>query len=193
MPVEAPLLARALDTAVRAHEGQRRQGGKVPYATHLMRVVGRVHAWGLTDDAEVLAAAALHDVVEDTDLTLEDVQDEFGDRVADLVDRLTHEQGLKPRERTRVILDQLAEAPLEAVLIKAADRLDNILDMPWRAKSRLGFLGEAEEIADLAERRLSEAPAGPVRDALEHALPEYREAIEAQRALAERDLATGRR
>lgn len=188
--VDAPLLSRALELAITAHEGQRRKGGRVPYAVHPMRVVGRVHAWGVTDE-EVLAAAALHDAVEDTPVRRDQIELEFGARVAGLVDALTHPNDLAPRERTRFILDALERAPLEALVVKLADRLDNVLDMPgWRASSRLGYLGESADVARLARRRLSEDQNGSqvAREALERALPEYETAVERARQKAQRDL-----
>ena len=173
-----------------AHRGQWRKGARVPYAVHPLRVVGRVQAWGL-DDPEVLAAAALHDVVEDTKVTLDEVRRGFGPRVAALVDALTHPHGLAPRDRTAVILARLREAPLEALVVKLADRLDNVLDMPgWRASSRLGYLGEAEEIGALARARLAqEGGDARARAALERALPEYDAVVARLRGQVEDDLA----
>lgn len=191
--IHAPLLSRALELAVLAHEGQHRKGGNVPYAVHPLRVVGRVHEWGVTD-AEVLAAAALHDIVEDTPVRLEQVERDFGRRVAALVDALTHPNDLAPRERTRFILAALEHAPLEALVVKLADRLDNVLDMPgWRASSRLGYLGEADAVGQLARRRVQEGGGdGMARAAVQRALPEYDAAVERARQEAQRDLETER-
>lgn len=192
--VDMPLLARALDVAARAHHGQHRKGGRVPYVTHPLRVMARVRAWGVEDE-ETLAAAALHDVVEDTDVTPADLEADFGPRVARLVDRLTHAQGLKPDERTRVILESLADAPLEALVIKLADRLDNASEMVgWRASSRRGYLGEAEEFARLARDRLDAGDGHPsMRAVLQRALDEYEPAIADKMREAERDVEEARR
>lgn len=193
--MQAPLLARALALAVTAHAGQSRKGGRVPYATHPLRVVGRVHAWGVADE-EILAAAALHDVLEDTDVTEEDLARETTPRVLDLVRALTHPPGLAPRKRTEAILGALARAPLEAVLVKLADRLDNVQEMPgWRASSRVGYLGESQEVARLAEARLVARDGDEAtRAALGRALAEYEPIVGDLRRAAERDLALeGRR
>lgn len=76
-------LEKAMIFAVQAHEGAYRKTGNVPFILHPMEVV--CVASTLTDDLDVLAACVLHDVVEDTDVTIEEVTENFGDRVGYLV------------------------------------------------------------------------------------------------------------
>lgn len=84
------LLEKAVAFAVRAHEGQVRKKSGTPYILHPMEAA--TIAATLTDDREVLAAVMLHDTVEDTDTTLDDIRREFGDRVARLVQGETEKE-----------------------------------------------------------------------------------------------------
>ena len=77
------LLEKSVAFALRAHEGQVRKKSGIPYILHPMEAA--TIASTLTDDREVLAAVMLHDTVEDTDTTLDEIRREFGDRVAQLV------------------------------------------------------------------------------------------------------------
>ena len=81
--LDTQLLDRAIIFAVRAHAGTERRGKGFPYIVHPMEAVEIVAT--MTADQELLAAAALHDTVEDTDITIEQIRAEFGDRVASLV------------------------------------------------------------------------------------------------------------
>ena len=82
--MDTSLLDRAIRFAVEAHSGVERRGKGFPYIVHPMEAMAIVAT--MTPDQEVLAAAALHDVVEDTEVTLDEIRSRFGDRVAQLVD-----------------------------------------------------------------------------------------------------------
>ncbi|MBR1869579.1 MAG: bifunctional (p)ppGpp synthetase/guanosine-3',5'-bis(diphosphate) 3'-pyrophosphohydrolase, partial [Bacteroidales bacterium] len=82
-PLDTALLDRAIIFAVKAHAGTERRGKGFPYIVHPMEAVEIVST--ITPDQELLAAAALHDTVEDTDVTVEELRAEFGDRIASLV------------------------------------------------------------------------------------------------------------
>ena len=82
-PVDTALLDRAIIFAVRAHAGTERRGKGFPYIVHPMEAVSI--AATITSDQEILAAAALHDTVEDTDVTVDQIRSEFGERIASLV------------------------------------------------------------------------------------------------------------
>lgn len=77
------VLDHAIAFATKAHEGQFRKGTQIPYILHPMEAAAIVGT--MTTDDEIIAGAALHDVVEDTDTTLEDVVRLFGERVGSLV------------------------------------------------------------------------------------------------------------
>ena len=81
--INTTLLDRAIVFAVKAHEGTERRGKGFPYIVHPMEAMEIVAS--ITPDQELLAAAALHDTVEDTDTTIEEIRENFGKRVALLV------------------------------------------------------------------------------------------------------------
>ncbi len=118
---------RAIQFAAEAHAGQRRAGG-LPYITHPLRVMETV---SLVEHTEaMLVAAVLHDVVEDCDVTLDQVEAEFGIVVASLVEELTDEDiSGNRRERLGAHNARLAEASPEAQTIKLADIIDNVRDI----------------------------------------------------------------
>lgn len=129
-PLNTELLDRAIVFAVRAHAGTERRSKGFPYIVHPLEAVGIVAT--MTSDQELLAAAALHDVVEDTDITLEQIRDEFGERIAALVAAETDE--LYPevhdveswRKRKQAAIDRLASASLDAKMVALGDKLSNM-------------------------------------------------------------------
>jgi (p)ppGpp synthase/HD superfamily hydrolase len=125
------LILKAAALAVRAHEGQRRKYNNRPYVTHPARVAGRV---GLLPDVteEMVAAAYLHDVLEDTMVTREEIERETSPQVGYYVDWMTNKsKGLSlPRaERKAMDRKRLAEAPPQVKQIKLLDRIDNLTEM----------------------------------------------------------------
>ncbi|WP_219823240.1 HD domain-containing protein [Nocardia nova] len=145
-----PRLSCALQFAERAHGPQRRPAGE-PYVEHLREVISvLVDGLGITD-ADLLVAAALHDVVEDTDTTIDQIREEFGDSVAALVGWVTK----GPKEDKRAYLARLADAPSDVVLLKLADRLSNVqrLDTHPRPEKRARYYAETVQwIVPLARR-----------------------------------------
>lgn len=124
----ARLVERAQLFATRAHEriGQRRKYTGEPYITHPAAVAALVASVAHTP--QMLAAAWLHDTVEDTDVSLEDIEREFGCEVAQLVSWLTaHSRSHDGNRATRKRIDRavLALAPADAQTVKLADIIDN--------------------------------------------------------------------
>ncbi|HXF57767.1 MAG TPA: bifunctional (p)ppGpp synthetase/guanosine-3',5'-bis(diphosphate) 3'-pyrophosphohydrolase [Actinomycetota bacterium] len=150
-------LRRAFEFAAAAHAGQKRLSGE-DFIEHPVAVATILADLGM--DLTTLQAALLHDVVEDTPLTLEDVRREFGDRVADLVDGLTKLDRIKFRSReqeqaenVRKMLIAMAR-DIRVLLIKLADRLHNMrtLDVFPREKQREKATETLEIYAPLAHR-----------------------------------------
>ena len=126
------LVDRARVYATEAHQriNHRRKYNNEPYHVHLSAVARLVAT--VTDDDEMLAAAWLHDTVEDTQATLEDIEAEFGVQVAELVEELTDVS--KPGDGNRVRRKQidrmhLAQASQRAKTVKLADLIDNCKDI----------------------------------------------------------------
>jgi GTP pyrophosphokinase len=121
-------VAEAVTFALRFHGDQQRPTG-APYVEHLLEALEvLVHGAGVTDP-DVLRAAVLHDVVEDTPCTIAGVRAAFGDRVADLVGWVTIpevEAGADKKAVKEAYLERLADAPDDAILVKLADRASNV-------------------------------------------------------------------
>jgi (p)ppGpp synthase/HD superfamily hydrolase len=122
----SPLVRTALEQARADHAGQIRNGaGGMPYVEHPVAVAALLDEHGYRD--EVLAAALLHDVVEDSETTLEELREKFGEEVAGLVGALTDDQSIESyRERKAEHRERLAVARDEALAIYAADKLTNV-------------------------------------------------------------------
>jgi (p)ppGpp synthase/HD superfamily hydrolase len=121
-----PLLKRALDRAAMWHRDQRRKypGADVPYVSHVAGVVAILARHGFDD--EVLAAGALHDVIEDCGVTYEELSRVFGGRVADLVRAVSEEDKSLPwEERKKRYLERFARERWDAQAIGIADKIDN--------------------------------------------------------------------
>ena len=122
------LIADAYAFAAILHADQRIKADRpAPYVIHLCRVAALTAEE--TSDPETIAAAVLHDSVEDTPTSLNEIADRFGPRVAELVDWLTDDpqiEDLPTDLRKARQAEKIAEAPEAAKLIKAADQLDNI-------------------------------------------------------------------
>ena len=81
--LDTELVDRAIIYATYGHKNTRRKGNNIPYILHPLEAMGIVAS--ITDDQELIAAAALHDLIEDTDITYDDIKNEFGKRIADIV------------------------------------------------------------------------------------------------------------
>ena len=128
--MDTDLLDRAIIFAVKAHHNSERRGKGFPYIVHPMEAVEIVAT--ITSDQELLAAAALHDTVEDTDVTLEDIRHEFGDHVASIVEAESDKniEGVSETdtwmERKQAAIDRLRQAPLDAKIVAMGDKLSNM-------------------------------------------------------------------
>lgn len=122
----SPLVRAALEKARDAHAGQVRNGsGGMPYVEHPITVAARLDEHGYGEEA--IAAALLHDVVEDSDTTLEEVRELFGDEVAGMVGALTDDESIESyRERKAEHRERVAAASSDAHAIYGADKLTNV-------------------------------------------------------------------
>jgi GTP pyrophosphokinase len=121
-PETADLVARAVGFAREAHGDQRRATG-VPYLEHLLETLEVLMCGALVTSPDVLAAGALHDVIEDTARTEMDICQDFGPRVAELVGWVSKPADGQAKES---YLTGLKNAPRDAILVKLADRASNV-------------------------------------------------------------------
>lgn len=141
------IVSEALVFATQHHQHQHRKGTKIPYMAHLLNVCKLVAENNCSD--EVLAAALLHDIVEDTDVTIEQVEEKFGRQVAEIVRGATELDKLEKKaiekesswqqrkEHTIHFLQH--EATTDQLLVSGADKLDNLRSIGYD----YGRIGEA--------------------------------------------------
>ncbi|MFW9848856.1 MAG: HD domain-containing protein [Candidatus Thorarchaeota archaeon] len=151
---ELERLSQGFIYAIAEHEGSFRSDG-VPYVSHPIRVA--LHALSLGMTTEAVIAAVLHDVVEDTDISIRDVEEEFDHDIADIVAALTKPAHGTPN-RNQIYESQLLNGPEEARMIKLLDIQDNLSDVE-------DFL---EPEAAAAYRKSREALAQVLRASLPH-------------------------
>ena len=129
-PLNTAVLDRAIIFATKAHSGTERRGKGYPYIVHPLEAVEIVAT--MTKDQELLAAAALHDTVEDTNVTVDQIRAEFGERVAALVASESDEMpaGVSEEEswhaRKQAAIDRLANASRDAKMVALGDKLSNM-------------------------------------------------------------------
>jgi guanosine-3',5'-bis(diphosphate) 3'-pyrophosphohydrolase len=155
--IDIPLVRKAYEFSAKAHSGQYRVSRK-PYLEHCLEVAFILAQQHL--DSATIAAGLLHDVVEDTDVTIQQIKDEFGDEIADLVDGVTKigELEFKSLEEEQVeyfrkMLLSMAK-DIRVIIIKLADRLHNMrtLDSLNKAKQKRIAQETREVYAPLAHR-----------------------------------------
>ncbi|HSI73859.1 MAG TPA: HD domain-containing protein [Fimbriimonas sp.] len=123
-------LDRAIRFALEAHEGKYRKGEvPLPYVVHPMDVLFKVRHLGGISDEDALAAAALHDVIEDAHVSAELLEDQFGPKVARLVQQLTRRFDKRADRYSAMLLQDIAAMDAEAQVIKLCDRLANLWEM----------------------------------------------------------------
>jgi (p)ppGpp synthase/HD superfamily hydrolase len=114
--------------AADAHKGQLRKGTAIPYITHPLAVAENLARF-YPDATDLIVAGVLHDVVEDTDISIEEIEARFGAGVARLVAGATKVNGDSWRQTRQMQIDKLREAELDMVRLKAADAQHNAESM----------------------------------------------------------------
>ncbi|MCH8821934.1 MAG: bifunctional (p)ppGpp synthetase/guanosine-3',5'-bis(diphosphate) 3'-pyrophosphohydrolase [Planctomycetes bacterium] len=147
---DTSLWQEACAFAARAHLHQLRRDGKTPYFSHCVRVALTVALKFDCTDEKILAAALLHDVIEDTTVDYDEVLHHFGKEIADIVAALSKDMRMIESKREPAYDAQLAAGPWEARLIKLADVFDNITDADTE-KAQQMLVGKAHRALKLAE------------------------------------------
>jgi len=169
------IILKAAALAARAHAGIPRKITKFPYIYHPARVAGRVGILpGATE--EMVAAAYLHDVLEDTTVTREEIEEATNAQVGFYVDCMTNKSkgtGLPRAERKALDRRHLSEIPAEVKLIKIIDRIDNLMEMVGATNDfkRL-YAEESLLLADVLGN-------GPLIDELRRIAQEMKESVSA--------------
>ncbi len=149
------LITRAFAFAARRHVDQRRKGERAePYVNHLAEVAELVAEASGGEDPVLVAAAILHDVVEDTPTSLEEVARRFGPQVAELVAEVTDDTALPSAERKRRQLARAPELSSRARRIKIADKISNLRALRtspprgWDEARKAAYLSWSRAVVD---------------------------------------------
>jgi len=152
MKSELALLLKALAFAAHKHRDQRRKDPAAsPYINHPIALADVLVNEGGVTDVEVLCAALLHDTVEDTDTTHEELANAFGSRIARIVAEVTDDKTLPKAERKRLQVEHAARLSQEAKLVKLADKICNLRDVAERPPAAWD-LARRREYFDWAKR-----------------------------------------
>jgi guanosine-3',5'-bis(diphosphate) 3'-pyrophosphohydrolase len=146
-------LLMALAFAAEKHRHQRRKDAAAsPYINHPIAVATALAVEGGVTDELVLLAACLHDTVEDTQTTFEELEETFGMEVSDLVRNVTDDKSLEKRVRKQLQIEHAAKSSDQTKQIKIADKLCNVRDMTtsppkdWPLKRRTEYLYWSQEV-----------------------------------------------
>ena len=147
------LILKAAHFAAQKHKDQRRKDKEVsPYINHPISVAKIISEIGNIEDPEVLAAALLHDTIEDTETTVDELIDNFGERVCSLVQEVTDDKNLPKMERKQRQIEHAKEISEGAALIKLGDKISNVTDITntpptdWDSNRRLEYFEWAEKV-----------------------------------------------
>ena len=146
--------------AKECHRGQFRKGSPRPYINHCTEVARILNKFGYSE--EIIVAGLLHDTVEDTEVTLEDLRIGFGERVSNIVKYVTEDKSpdLSWEKRKVMYIKNLTDAPEPSVVVSAADKLHNVTEMlqAWLTVGDAVFLrfSEGKEKQKWFHRSLTE-------------------------------------
>ena len=150
-----PLILKALEFAALKHRDQRRKDALAsPYINHPIALANVLTREGGVSDPVVLAAALLHDTVEDTQTTPAELRERFGDRIAGIVEEVTDDKNLPKTERKRLQVERAAHISREAKLVKLADKICNVRDVAnhppakWDLTRRREYFEWAKAVVD---------------------------------------------
>jgi guanosine-3',5'-bis(diphosphate) 3'-pyrophosphohydrolase len=148
-------ILRAASFAAHKHRNQRRKDAVAsPYINHPLALARVLSEEGGITDAATICAALLHDTVEDTETTPEEIEREFGAEVRSIVDEVTDDKALPKVDRKRLQIEHAAEASAKAKLVKLADKICNLRDMAtsppagWPDQRRREYFDWAKAVID---------------------------------------------
>lgn len=130
--------------AKKKHSGMTKKDGTTPYSKHLQDVMNRLKSLGVVNQ-ELLCAGWLHDTIEDTDTSFDDLFERFGSRVAVLVSSLSKDMTLPRKQREQAYIKQLKEASDDVKMIKLCDISANLSDLKNYEDSRSKKLRQVKQ------------------------------------------------
>jgi guanosine-3',5'-bis(diphosphate) 3'-pyrophosphohydrolase len=149
------LVLRAAQFAALKHKDQRRKDAKqTPYINHPISLAEVLHSDGAVRDPVVIASALLHDTIEDTQTSYDELRGQFGEDVADTVVELTDTKFLGKKTRKRLQVARARQASDRAKQIKLADKISNLRDMlasppaGWSLERRQEYFDWAKSVVD---------------------------------------------
>jgi GTP diphosphokinase / guanosine-3',5'-bis(diphosphate) 3'-diphosphatase len=152
---DANLLIRAIEFAARKHRMQRRKDHDAsPYINHPIALMSVLCVEAGVSEARILAAAALHDTIEDTETTLAELKAEFGSQIAGIVAEMTDDKLLPKTDRKRLQVERASHKSREAAFVKLADKICNLRDMAssppanWDIARRREYFEWAKAVVD---------------------------------------------
>ena len=172
---EVARILHAMSFAAEKHQSQTRKGaGQAPYIIHPIGVAHTLATLGQVRDPDVLIAALLHDTVEDTNTSFEEIRAQFGGRVESIVRELTDDKSLPKDERKYLQIVNAPHKSPEAAQIKLSDKLYNLTDLlndpppGWSAERIDTYFRWAQQVVDA----LPEANA-PLKQAVDEVIAAY--------------------
>ena len=153
MPHVFTLMEAARFAAIK-HNGQMRSGTDLPYIVHPLEVATIAAEYTTSNQGTIVCAALLHDVIEDTDATYEEIAEEFGQRVADVVLEVTDDPNLTKKEQREYLFAHAHEKSREARIVKIADGISNVSSTNdkapegWSRSLKLAYIKTCERVAE---------------------------------------------
>lgn len=155
MGIDLPLVIKAIDFAADKHRGQtRKDETNTPYINHPIGLASLLVNYAGITDTNVIVAALLHDTIEDTDATVDDIEELFGKKIRDIVMEVTDDKSLPSPERKRLQIKHAATLSYEAKLVKLADKISNLQDIlasppvKWSLERKREYFDWARAVID---------------------------------------------
>ena len=149
------LILRAAQFAAHKHRDQRRKGASAsPYINHPIALADVLRNEGGVADPVVIAASLLHDTIEDTETSYEELRGQFGEKIADVVAEVTDTKWLDKKTRKRLQISKAASASTAAKLVKLDDKICNLRDIvtdpprDWSLERRRDYFDWAKAVID---------------------------------------------
>lgn len=154
-PDPVKIILKAAQFAAHKHKDQRRKDAHAsPYINHPIELANVLRQEGQVDDPQVIAAALLHDTIEDTQTSYSELRGQFGVEIAEMVAEVTDTKWLEKKSRKRLQISKAAQASYGARLVKLADKICNVRDIiasppdGWSPARKREYFDWAKSVVD---------------------------------------------